>query len=66
MQGAFRELDTATKGYLTRDDLGKVMEGQPMALRDILFARFNKVTEFESISFAEFVDEVSPKLLKKL
>jgi hypothetical protein len=42
------------------------MEEEPISLRDILFARFNKVTEFESISFAEFVEEVSPKLLKKL
>ena len=66
MQKAFKDMDGYGKGYLTRDDLGRIFEGHPTALRDILFARFNKILEVESISFAEFVEEISPKLLKKI
>ena len=66
VQKAFKDLDGYGKGYLTREDLGRIFQGEPTALRDILFARFNKILEVESISFAEFVEEISPKLLKKL
>lgn len=62
----FKDLDVGQKGYLTREDLGRALNNESQALRDILFARFNKILEVESISFAEFVEEVSPKLLKAL